>query len=95
MGKVDRLRNKVEPFAALFWALGIDPARWPGITPSPYTKHVLIWSCCLYGMWRVGSILIDNVLSLSPRFSYLGMLFIYGSVQCQCTMKCIRLVYTL
>ena len=23
MGKVDRLRNKVEPFAALFWALGI------------------------------------------------------------------------
>ena len=32
MGKVDRLHNKVEPFAALFWALGIvylapDPAR--------------------------------------------------------------------
>ena len=23
MGKVDRLRNRVEPFAALFWALGI------------------------------------------------------------------------
>ena len=23
MGKVDRLRTKVEPFAALFWALGI------------------------------------------------------------------------
>ena len=21
----------------------------PGITPPPYTKHVLIWSCCLYG----------------------------------------------
>ena len=23
MGKVDRLRNKVEPFATLFWAFGI------------------------------------------------------------------------
>ena len=23
MGKVDRLRNRVEPFAALFWSLGI------------------------------------------------------------------------
>ena len=49
MGKVDRLGNKVEPFSALFWALSIvlakpDPARRPGITPPPYTKHVLIWS---------------------------------------------------
>ena len=39
MGKMDRLRKGVEPFAALFWALGIvlnlptpDPARRPGIT---------------------------------------------------------------
>ena len=39
MSKVDRLRNRVEPFAALFWALGIElantPARRPGITPPP------------------------------------------------------------
>ena len=51
MGKVDRPRNRVEPFAALFWALGIvpyspkpDPARRPIITPLLYTKHVFIWS---------------------------------------------------
>ena len=47
MGKVDRLRNKVEPFAALIWALYSyltpEPARRPGITPPPYTKHVYIW----------------------------------------------------
>ena len=48
MGKVDHLCNRVEPFAALFWALGIvrtnthDPVRRPGITAPPYTKHVLI-----------------------------------------------------
>ena len=46
MGKVDRLHNKVEPFGALFWVLGIvlylrtpDPARRPGITPPPYRQH--------------------------------------------------------
>ena len=51
MGKVDRLRNRVKPVAALFWAFSIvqylptsDPVRRPGITPPPYTKHVLIWS---------------------------------------------------
>ena len=46
MGKADRLRNRVEPFAALFWALGIvpHPACQPGITASLCTKHVLIWS---------------------------------------------------
>ena len=51
MGKVDPLSNIYEPFAVLFWALDIvlylptsDPARQPGITPTPYTIHVLIWS---------------------------------------------------
>ena len=56
MGKVDRLRNRVEPFAALLWALGIectyiltlDPARWPGITPPPYTQSMsLQYMVCL------------------------------------------------
>ena len=48
MGKVDRLRDRVEPFDARFWALGNvylttpDTARWPAITPPMYTKHVLI-----------------------------------------------------
>ena len=40
MGTVNRLRNRIEPFAAL---------PRPCITPPPYTKHVLIWSGCLYG----------------------------------------------
>ena len=47
MGKVDRLRNRVEPFAALPCSQHLlvpDPARRPGIALPPYTKHVLIWS---------------------------------------------------
>ena len=48
MGKVGRLRNKVEHFAALFWAFGgvlstPDPARRPGLTPPPYTKHIFFY----------------------------------------------------
>ena len=48
MGKVGRLRNKVEHFAALFWAFGEvlstpDPARRPGLTPPPYTKHIFFY----------------------------------------------------
>ena len=53
MGKVNPLCNRIEPVAALFWFLAMylptpDPARRPGITPPRYTKHVLIWSGCLY-----------------------------------------------
>ena len=51
MGKKDRLHNRVEPFAALFWALGIvqylptpDPPRRPCVTAPLYTKHGLIRS---------------------------------------------------
>ena len=60
MGKVDRLRNKVEPFAALIWALGsvylptTDPARRPSITPQQYTKLVLIYdhaACTVVESW--------------------------------------------
>ena len=47
IGNVNRLHNIIEPFAALFWALGIvlaqcactaigDPARLPGIPQSWY-----------------------------------------------------------
>ena len=36
MGVVDRLRNKVEPFAALFWALGIVLAN---NRPCPPSRH--------------------------------------------------------
>ena len=31
MGKVGRLRNRVEPFAALYWALGIVLAIEEGL----------------------------------------------------------------
>ena len=44
MGKVDRLRNRVDPFAALFWALDLqipDPAG-PGITPQPYAWPYMV-----------------------------------------------------
>ena len=54
MGKVDLLLNRVEPFAALFSALGIvhcvqylptpDPARQPGIAPPLYSQHFLIFA---------------------------------------------------
>ena len=77
MGKVDRLRNRLKPFAALFWALGIGLAntwpcpRQPGITPQPYTK------ACPYFVID-GSILNDDTLPPPPLLSYLGMLFIYA-----------------
>ena len=77
MGIVDCLPNKVEPLAVLFWALGIvhctvylptpDPARRPGITPLPYTKHALIWSYCLYGEGEV--ITFSTKTPCPPPFS--------------------------
>ena len=36
MGKVDHLRNRVEPFAALFWALGNELAN---TGPCPLARH--------------------------------------------------------
>ena len=59
VGKADRLRNKVKPFAALFWALGIvlylptpDPAHRGLASFHRRTKRLSLygqWSCCLYG----------------------------------------------
>ena len=70
MGKVDGLRNRVEPIAALFWALlpTPDPVCRPGIIPPPYTMHVLMY------MIIVGSMLDRDTLP-TPTFSYLGVLF--------------------
>ena len=42
MGKVDRLRNKVEPFADLFWALVIVLAN---TGPCPPARHDHIRTC--------------------------------------------------
>ena len=64
MGKVDRLRNRVEPFAALFLALGnvLDPAR-------RRTQIMSLYGHCWFNSQR---------RSAAPPLSYLGMLFIYG-----------------
>ena len=80
MGKVDRLRNRVESFAALFWLSALylptpDPARRPGITAPPFTKYVLIWS--------FGAILNEDAL-LPPPLSYLGVYFINDA---ECTVQ--------
>ena len=45
-----------------------DPARRPGITPLPYTKHVL----------RCYSWFNSQRRRVAPPLSYLGMLFMYG-----------------
>ena len=80
MGNVDRLRNKVKPFTALFWTLGIvlylstpDPARRPGITLPPYTKHVTHAACTVVESWFNSQ---PRRVAPSP-FSNLDMLFIY------------------
>ena len=59
MGKVARLRNKIEPFAALFWALGIVNVHTCQQAAWPYKA-------------MFGSILTEDAL---PPLSYLGMLF--------------------
>ena len=77
MGKMDRLPNRVETFAAQFWALSNvlaipitpDPASRPGITPPPYTKHVLF-------KVFVGSILNKDAPDYPLFLS--SMLLIYG-----------------
>ena len=58
MGKVYRLRNRVEPFAALFWALGNVLANtWPW---QPALHHsTAVHKACPY-MVIVGSILIKT-----------------------------------
>ena len=46
-----------------------DPARQPGIPPPPYTKHVLIWPCCLYGGGEL--VQFSTKPLCPPSFSYL------------------------
>ena len=71
MSKVDRLRNRVEPFAALFWALDIVLANtWPC---PPASLHRRTQSMSLHG--HSFSIIFEDAWSPPPF--YLGMLFIY------------------
>ena len=66
MGKVDRLRNRGEPFAALFWGLGIVLVLYlPTLDPARMS---------LYGQSWFNS----QRRRIDALFSYLGMLFIYG-----------------
>ena len=57
---MDRLRNKVEPFAALFWALGIV------LDPCPPARHhsAAVHKACTY-MVIIGSILYVDVSYMS------------------------------
>ena len=57
MGKVDRLRNRVEPFTVLFWALRIVLA------------NLTLPAAVLY-MVTVGSILSEDALSPSLFLSH-------------------------
>ena len=41
-----------------------------GITSLPYTKHLLKWSCCLYGGGQL--VQISTKTHWPPSFSYLG-----------------------
>ena len=74
MGKVFRLTNQLNLLLPSFGLSVIviantsGPARRAGITPSPYTKHVLIWSTKLY---------LYVIYQDQSYFSYGTFLFIY------------------
>ena len=76
MGKVDRLRNWCEPFAALFWAVGIVLANtWPCTPAQHHSTAMHTQSMSLYGHSWINS--LQRRAGPIP-FSYLGVLFIYG-----------------
>ena len=49
MDKLDRLCNKVEPFAALFWARGILPGQHLTLPASPASLHCRTGSMTIQG----------------------------------------------
>ena len=74
MGKVDRLRNTVEPFAALFWALGIVCTCQHLTLPAGPASLNAVQKACPY-MVIVGSILkVDAKTRRLPPLFYLGYL---------------------
>ena len=72
MGKVDRLCNRVVPFAVLFWALGIVLANTANTGLCPPARHhsTAVHKACPY-MVIVGSILNEDA------FSSLGILHVF------------------
>ena len=74
MLKVDRLHNKVEPFAALFWALGIVY-----LAPDPARRHSTAVHKASPDMVIGVSILSEDALpALPPFLSMYCILFIYA-----------------
>ena len=69
MGNVAHLRNRVEPFAFLFWALGIVStvlAKHLTLTAGPASlRRCTVHKACLY-MVIVGSILHEDELPHPP-----------------------------
>ena len=69
MGKADPLRNRVEPFAALLWALGIvhctqySTCQYLTLPAGPASLHSRTQSMTLLYMVIVGSILSEDVLA--------------------------------
>ena len=78
MGKVNRLCNRVEPFAALFWALGnvqYSTCQHLTLPAGPASLHRSTQSMSLYGL-SLGQFSAKTRCPLP--FSYLGILFIYA-----------------
>ena len=87
VGKADRLRNKVKPFAALFWALGIvlylptpDPAHRGVASLHRRTKRLSLYGhavCTVHGRELVQ--FSKKTRCPPPHSFFLSMLlFIYG-----------------
>ena len=75
MDKVDRLCNRVEPFAVLFRALGIVCTCQHLTLPAGPASLNAVQKACPY-MVIVGSILNEDAYRLPPPF--LSRLFIYA-----------------
>ena len=73
MGKVDRLRTRVEPFLICFW---LSAMYLPHVTmpagPTSLKRSTQSMSLNSHSWFN------SQEDTLPPPFSYLGMLFIYG-----------------
>ena len=69
IGKVNRLYNRVEPFAALFWALGIVlPQILQQVTPGLASLNLWYW----HGTVRQGSVWFNLMEEVSPTTLFLS-----------------------
>ena len=85
MGKVNRLRNRVEPFAVLFWALGGELANiWPCLHAGPALLNRRTQSMSFYGH-IVSSILNEDAFA---PFAYLGTVCYLSMTPAICLCWC-------